>query len=114
MSGSQQRSHEKGSPPDATRGVYSISVVAELTGIGAQTLRLYEQHGLLAPARSAGGTRRYSGDDLARVRRIGRLVEQGVNLAAIGRILELEDANSELHADNRRLEADNQRLRREN
>ncbi|MFE6858444.1 MerR family transcriptional regulator [Nocardia sp. NPDC057668] len=97
--------------PDAARGVYGISVAAELAGISVQTLRLYEQHGLLTPARSAGGTRRFSGDDLARLRRITDLTDQGVNLAAIARILELEDSNADLTADNLRLEGDNQRLR---
>ncbi|WP_327140014.1 MerR family transcriptional regulator [Nocardia sp. NBC_01327] len=82
--------------PRSGQGVYAISVAAELAGIGVQTLRLYEQHGLITPHRSAGGTRRYSGDDLARLRRITALAEQGVNLAGIGRILDLEDANTAL------------------
>ncbi|MBF6210021.1 helix-turn-helix transcriptional regulator [Nocardia puris] len=92
--------------PDPGRAVYAISVAADLAGIGVQTLRLYERHGLITPARSDGGTRRYSGDDLARLRRITDLVAQGVNLAGIGRILDLEDANAELHADLHRLRDD--------
>jgi DNA-binding transcriptional MerR regulator len=56
---------------------------------------------LLSPIRSDGGTRRYSSDDLARLRRISRLVAAGVNLAGIGRILELEDDNAALLAENR-------------
>ncbi|TQM32431.1 MerR family transcriptional regulator [Nocardia bhagyanarayanae] len=91
--------------PDPTRAVYAISVAADLAGIGVQTLRLYERHGLITPARSDGGTRRYSGDDLTRLQRITALVAEGVNLAGIARILDLEDANAELHADNHRLRA---------
>lgn len=85
--------------PGSARAVYAISVAAELAGVGIQTLRLYEQHGLLTPARSAGGTRRYSGDDLARLERIISLSGQGINLAGIARILELEDANTALTAE---------------
>jgi DNA-binding transcriptional MerR regulator len=81
--------------------VYGISVAAELSGIPVQSLRLYESHGLLTPIRSDGGTRRYSADDIARLRRISRLVAAGVNLAGIGRILELEDDNAGLVAENR-------------
>jgi MerR family transcriptional regulator, heat shock protein HspR len=87
--------------PAASRGVYGISVAAELSGIPVQSLRLYESHGLLTPIRSEGGTRRYSADDLARLRRISELVAAGVNLAGIGRILTLEDDNAALLAENR-------------
>jgi DNA-binding transcriptional MerR regulator len=87
--------------PAASHGVYGISVAAELSGIPVQSLRLYESHGLLTPIRSDGGTRRYSADDLARLRRISGLVAAGVNLAGIGRILELEDHNAALLAENR-------------
>jgi MerR family transcriptional regulator, heat shock protein HspR len=87
--------------PAASHGVYGISVAAELSGIPVQSLRLYERHGLLTPDRSDGGTRRYSSDDLARLRRISRLVAAGVNLAGIGRILDLEDDNATLLAENR-------------
>ena len=87
-------------PPAASRGVYGISVAAELSGIPVQSLRLYESHGLLNPIRSDGGTRRYSADDLARLQRISELVAAGVNLAGIGRILDLEDDNAALLAAN--------------
>jgi len=87
--------------PTANQGVYGISVVAELTGIPVQSLRLYERHGLLNPSRSDGGTRRYSADDLARLGRISELVAAGVNLAGIGRILNLEDDNASLLAEKR-------------
>jgi len=95
-------------------GVYSISVAAELSGIGPQTLRLYERRGLLTPARTAGGTRRYSDDDLARLRRIVELVGEGVNVAGIGEILGLEACNARLASDNTRLASDNHRLRSDN
>jgi MerR family transcriptional regulator, heat shock protein HspR len=85
--------------PAADHGVYGISVAAELSGVAVQSLRLYERHGLLTPARSDGGTRRYSADDIARLRRIRELVDAGVNLAGIGRILDLEDDNAALLAD---------------
>ncbi len=97
--------------PAPGRAVYGISVAAELAGVGAHTLRLYEQHGLLTPARSSGGTRRYSDDDLERLARISSLAGQGVNLVAIARILDLEDANSELRHSNAELTAERDRLR---
>ncbi len=86
--------------PAPDRGVYGISVAAELSGVPVQSLRLYERYGLLTPARSDGGTRRYSTDDLARLRRISALVDAGVNLAGVARILSLEDDNAALSADN--------------
>ncbi|HME17386.1 MAG TPA: helix-turn-helix transcriptional regulator [Mycobacterium sp.] len=86
--------------PAPSQGVYGITVAAELSGIAVQSLRLYERHGLLTPIRSDGGTRRYSADDLARLRRISELIAAGVNLAGIGRILDLEDDNAELLAEN--------------
>jgi len=86
--------------PAASMGVYGISVAAELSGIAVQSLRLYERHGLLTPTRSDGGTRRYSADDLARLQRISELVDAGVNLAGIGRILDLQDDNAALQAAN--------------
>ena len=89
--------------PDPSRGVYGISVAADLVGMGSQTLRLYERRGLLEPARSVGGTRRYSSDDLERLRRIAHLVETGVNLAVVAMVLDLQDANDRLHADLDRL-----------
>lgn len=95
--------------PDPGRGVYAISVAAELVGMGSQTLRLYERRGLIEPARSDGGTRRYSSEDLDRLRRIARLVAGGVNLAGVAMVLDLEDANAGLQAD---LDAKGQRKRR--
>src|SRR5271156_4839893 len=87
--------------PAGSHGVYGISIADELSGIPVQSLRLYESHGLLTPIRSDGGPpRRYSSDDLARLRRISQLVAAGVNLAGISRILDLEDDNAALVADN--------------
>ncbi|MFE9789326.1 MerR family transcriptional regulator [Nocardia salmonicida] len=94
------------SGPSPAQAVYAISVAAELAGIGVQTLRLYEQHGLLMPARSAGGTRRYSGEDLTRLHRITTLTGDGVNLTAVARILELEDTVARLRAERDRLRAE--------
>jgi DNA-binding transcriptional MerR regulator len=79
--------------PDPTRPVYGISVAAELVGSEPQSLRLYEARGLLAPARSEGGTRRYSEDDLERLRAIGTLLEAGLNLAGIDKVFELQAVN---------------------
>ena len=97
----------------SARGVYGISIAAELSGIDPQTLRLYERRGLLTPARSDGGTRRYSDDDLERLRRISELVAQGINIAGVAEILHLQRRNSELESDNNRLESENAKLRSE-
>ncbi|MBA2559051.1 MAG: helix-turn-helix transcriptional regulator [Propionibacteriales bacterium] len=88
---------------DSSRGVYGISVAAELVGMGMQTLRLYERRGLLEPNRTERGTRRYSEQDLARLRRIGELLGAGLNLAGIARVLDLETDNAQLRADNSQL-----------
>ena len=105
-----------GSVPDdplvrSARGVYGISVASELSGIDPQTMRLYERRGLLAPARTDGGTRRYSDDDLDRLARISDLVAQGINIAGIAQILHLEHRNSALESDNSELQSENARLR---
>ena len=95
----------------SARGVYGISVAAELTGIDPQTLRLYERRGLLTPARTDGGTRRYSDDDLDRLQQINDLVAQGINIAGIAQILHLQHRNTELESDNSHLRSENARLR---
>ena len=79
-----------------SRGVYAISVAAELTGAGVQNLRVYERHGLVEPDRTDGGTRRYSEDDLARITRVLALLEEGLNLAGVALVLRLEDDNARL------------------
>jgi MerR family transcriptional regulator/heat shock protein HspR len=98
--------------PRSGRGVYAISVAAELTGLDPQTLRLYERRGLLTPARTGGGTRRYSDDDVVRLQRISALVAGGVNIAGIAQILALQDLNGELESDLSHLRTENARLRR--
>jgi DNA-binding transcriptional MerR regulator len=85
--------------PDPGRGVYAISVAAELVGMGPQTLRLYERRGLLEPVRTGGGTRRYSSEDLERLRRIAHLVSTGLNLTGVAMVLDLQDTNARLQAD---------------
>ena len=87
------------------RGLFSISVAAELTGLHPQTLRLYEQEGLLLPARSSGGTRRYSADDIERLHQIMDLTSDGVNLAGVRRILELQEQGRLLQAEIDRMAA---------
>jgi DNA-binding transcriptional MerR regulator len=81
---------------DAERGVYGITVAAELVGMGEQTLRLYESRGLLTPERTGGGTRLYSDVDLERLRHVGELLGLGLNLAGVSMVLELEAANRAL------------------
>jgi MerR family transcriptional regulator/heat shock protein HspR len=81
---------------ERARGVYGISVAAELTGAGIQNLRVYERRGLVEPDRTEGGTRRYSEEDLDRVRRVLALLDAGLNLAGIALVLELEDDNARL------------------
>jgi len=72
------------------RAVYVISVAAELAGVHPQTLRIYERKGLVLPARTDGGSRRYSDDDIDQLRRIQSLTDQGLNLAGVKRVLQLE------------------------
>lgn len=85
--------------PDPARGVYAISVAADLVGTGIQNLRAYEKRGLLAPHRTDGGSRLYSEEDLARLRRITELLGDGLNLAGIELVLGLEDDNAQLRED---------------
>jgi len=87
---------------DETHPVYMISVAAELAGMHPQTLRIYEQRGLIEPNRSPKGTRLYSQEDVERLRRIQELTSQlGMNLAGVERVFELE---SELDQMRRRME----------
>jgi DNA-binding transcriptional MerR regulator len=76
--------------PDPARGVYAISIAAEMVGTNIQNLRVYERRGLLEPSRTDGGTRLYSETDLHRLGRILELLEEGLNLAGIAKVLELE------------------------
>ena len=88
---------------DPDRGVFSISVAAELAGLHPQTLRIYEREGLLDPARSAGGTRRYSRSDIDRLAEICALTAGGLNLAGIRRVLQLQEETRQLQAELARL-----------
>ena len=84
---------------DPDRGVYMISVAAELAGMHPQTLRIYEARGLITPMRSPKNTRLYSQGDVERLRRIQELTgELGMNLAGATRVLELEDMVARLDA----------------
>ena len=87
-------------------GVYAISVAADMTSMEVQNLRVYERRGLIEPARTPGGTRLYSHDDLDRLVRIRDLLTDGLNLAGIAQVLALE-------TEIRRLKATNARIRRE-
>ena len=81
-----------------TTALFAISVAAERADMQIQNLRVYERRGLLEPARTAGGTRLYSEADIAVLRRIAELLTEGLNLAGISRVLELEAEVSLLRA----------------
>jgi MerR family transcriptional regulator/heat shock protein HspR len=88
-----------------TRAVYVISVAAELAGVHPQTLRIYERKGLVDPARTGGGSRRYSERDIERLRRIQDLTNAGLNLEGVRRVIELEDEVLRLRREVSRAEA---------
>ena len=102
---------------DRERALYIISVAAELAGVHAQTLRIYERKGLIEPSRTQGGSRRYSDRDIALLRRIQELTTDGVSLAGVRRILELEDhlvaARGRIEALEAELERERQHLHEE-
>ena len=79
--------------------LYMISVAAELTGMHPQTLRVYEQRGLVNPGRSRGNTRLYSQADIERLNLINRLTDEGINLAGVVRILDMRERERELEAE---------------
>lgn len=91
-----------------SRAVYVISVAAELAGVHPQTLRIYERKGLVDPARTVGGSRRYSDEDVAMLRRIQELTNEGLNLAGVKRVLQLEAENDRLAEELERLRASGQ------
>jgi len=92
-------------PPEPTRGVYMISVAAELAGMHPQTLRIYETRGLITPKRSPKNTRLYSQEDVDRLRRIQELTtEMGMNLAGVERVFELEEEIARMRRRMRQLE----------
>ena len=82
--------------PTEDQGVYGISVAADIVGTGVQNLRLYERRGLVKPGRSAGGSRLYSAADIARLNRILNLLADGLNLAGIAMVLDLQDDNTRM------------------
>ncbi|HEY2879919.1 MerR family transcriptional regulator [Nocardioides sp.] len=84
--------------PTDSSALFAISVAAELAELPIQNLRVYERRGLLAPARTPGGTRLYSQADIVLLRRIAALLTQGLNLAGIRRVLELEREVDRLRA----------------
>ena len=99
---------------DTTRGVYMISVAAELAGMHPQTLRIYEQRGLIEPNRSPKGTRRYSQEDVERLRRIQELTSQlGMNLAGVERVFELEGELEHMRRRMDRMERRAEQMRKE-
>ena len=100
--------------PDSDRGVYMISVAAELAGMHPQTLRIYETRGLITPKRSPKNTRLYSHDDVVRLRRIQELTsELGMNLAGVERVFELEEEIERMRRRMRNLERQAERVRDE-
>jgi MerR family transcriptional regulator/heat shock protein HspR len=100
--------------PDESRPVYMISVAAELAGMHPQTLRIYEQRGLIEPSRTPKGTRRYSQQDVERLRRIQELTsELGMNLAGVERVFELETELASMRRRMERLERRAEQMRKE-
>jgi MerR family transcriptional regulator/heat shock protein HspR len=100
--------------PEDGRPVYMISVAAELAGMHPQTLRIYEQRGLIQPNRSPKGTRLYSQEDVDRLRRIQELTsELGMNLAGVERVFELEGELSQMRRRMDRLERRAEQMRKE-
>lgn len=84
---------------DPDRGIFAISVAAELSGTTIQNLRAYERSGLVEPGRTEGGTRRYSQSDVDRLLRIRALLDAGLNTAGIEYVLELEERIARLEGD---------------
>jgi MerR family transcriptional regulator/heat shock protein HspR len=105
---------KRASNHDPARGVYMISVAAELAGMHPQTLRIYESRGLITPKRSSGNTRLYSQEDVDRLRRIQELTtELGMNLAGVEKVFELEQEMARMQERMVRLQREAQRMERE-
>src|SRR5215471_187626 len=110
----RKKAGSDGDQPDARRGVYMISVAAELAGMHPQTLRIYETRGLITPKRSSGNTRLYSQEDVERLRRIQELTsEMGMNLAGVERVFELEQDLERMTERMRRLQREADRMEQE-
>lgn len=92
-------------PFDADAPVFAIATAADLAGMHPQTLRQYDRLGLVVPARTRGGSRRYSARHVEQLREVARLSADGMSLPAIARIVELENRVAELHARVRELES---------
>lgn len=90
---------------EQARGVFAISVAAEMVSMQVQNLRVYERRGLLEPSRTPGGTRLYSRQDVERLHRIRDLLAEGLNIAGIAQVLELEDEVRRLRAQVARMQA---------
>ena len=89
----------QGATPDEQRGVFAISVAADMVSMQIQNLRVYERRGLVSPDRTAGGSRLYSTADIDRLHRIRELLAGGLNLAGIAHVLRLEERVRELEDD---------------
>jgi MerR family transcriptional regulator, heat shock protein HspR len=110
----RKRAGGDGEQPDPRRGVYMISVAAELAGMHPQTLRIYESRGLISPKRSRGNTRLYSHEDVERLRRIQELTsEMGMNLAGVEKVFEMELEMERMAERMRRLQREAERMERE-
>ena len=97
-------SSERSQGAPRAQGVYAISVAADLVSMEIQNLRVYERRGLVEPARTPGGSRLYSRADIERLHRIRDLLAEGLNLAGIGRVLELETEVVRLRRENASLQ----------
>ena len=93
--------------------LYVISIAAELAGVHPQTLRVYERKGLVQPHRTEGNTRRYSEEDITRLRRIQALTNEGLNLAGVMRVIELEQEIERLRAQQQQAMVELDRMRTE-
>jgi MerR family transcriptional regulator, heat shock protein HspR len=110
----RKKPHGDGDRVDRRRGVYMISVAAELAGMHPQTLRIYETRGLITPKRSRGNTRLYSQEDVDRLRRIQELTsEMGMNLAGVERVFELEQEMARMTERMQRIQREAERMERE-
>ncbi len=101
-------------PLGSNQAIYVISVAAELAGVHPQTLRIYERKGLVDPARTQGGSRRYSDDDIDRLRRIQELTsDAGMNLAGVEKVFELEEQMERMRKRMQQLEREQEKLQQE-
>ena len=96
MSFDEDNQEVVGRQVDRGKGVFAISVAADMVSMQVQNLRVYERRGLIEPDRTAGGTRLYSRDDIERLHRIRDLLDAGLNIAGIGLVLSLEEDNRRL------------------